>query len=307
MKELFLVTGVFDRFYGGNNKDKVDESEYNLEEYQDLLIEYKASEADILINIATIYFQEEEITESLVNLDKAIEIYDEIDFTEKKALVLDIMGDIKKYNGDVTKALNNYREALKLYTAISDTDHKDELRVKIKEIEDQIKIEENKNKYSVKLPEHLPPEEVISSDYNFIQEDVENVISILSGANTYLSYTKAKKPMKELENAYEMSNGIGDVAAKATLLTIMGDTSLKELKPLEALDQFKKALENFKEINDKTGEAVSMLLIGTAYYIIGDMDKVPDNFRKSIEILRSLKDVNGEEIAIKLMNTIYEE
>jgi len=75
----------------------------------------------------------------------------------------------------------------------------------------------------------------------------------------------------------------------------------------DSLKYFNESLQNFQELEDKLGEAVSRLLIGTAYYIKGDMDMVNTNFRKSIDILRELKDLLGENIAMRLMNAIYED
>ncbi len=146
-----------------------------------------------------------------------------------------------------------------------------------------------------------------SSDYTKISANIEEVIGMLKGADTYISYAKSENPMDALENAYDMSSGIGDDAAKSTLLLIMGYVNLEKSKTEDSLKYFNEAFENFKEIDDKMGEAVSSLLIGTAYYILGDMDRVNSNFRNSIAVFRELKDVFGENIAMKLMNAIYEE
>ena len=114
--------------------------------------------------------------------------------------------------------------------------------------------------------------------------------------------------MEQLENAYEMSDGIGDDTAKVYTFTYHRLCFAREiLKPTMLLKYFNASLENFQEMDDKKGEAVSRLLIGTADYINGDMDKVSSNFRKSIKILRDMKNIPGEKIAMELMNSIYEE
>jgi len=65
-----------------------------------------------------------------------------------------------------------------------------------------------------------------------------------------------------------MSSGIGDDAAKSTLLLIMGYVNLEKSKTEDSLKYFNEAFENFQEIDDKIGVAVSSLLIGTGllYY-----------------------------------------
>ncbi len=309
MKEFFLVNGFFDRF-AGMEEEKTENSgeidEYSLEEYLEVLKEYKEGEAEILINIATIYFEDENTEESLKYLEKAILIYEDLNYIEKKALVMDIMGDIYSNTNQPRTALEYYKESYKLYKE-ADSNDKDDLVEKINVTEATLRsIASSDKKFTVKK-ENLPPAEVISDDYNYISQNVQEVIGILNGASTYMSYTTSENPLEQLRSAFEMSSGIGDTNAQGTILMIIGDVSLKNSKPVEALSEFKKGLETFKQANNETGEAVAMLLIGTTYYITGNMEKVPENFRKSIELLRKIKDVSGEEKAIKLMNTIYEE
>ncbi|WP_048190615.1 tetratricopeptide repeat protein [Methanobacterium sp. SMA-27] len=311
MKQMLLITGVFDRFSGGNSKEEKTEPKYTIEDYIEILNEYKDAEAEILINIATIYFEDENIKESTKHLKKALEMYDELEDVGKQALVLDIMGDINRYNKKIPKALENYRDAYQLYSEIN-SDSKEEVKDKIKNLEVLKTAGINETRYniqepSIETPSPVPGDEMSSSDYNKISDNVKEVIGMLKGADSYSSYLKSEDPMKELKNAYEMSSEIGDTSGKATLLLIMGNVSLKESKTNAALNYFKKSLEYFQDIDDETGEAASRLLIGTAYYMNGDMDMVNSNFRKSIKLFRDSKDLLGEDIAIRLMNAIYED
>ncbi|UTB32542.1 MAG: tetratricopeptide repeat protein [Methanobacterium sp. ERen5] len=86
MMEFFLVNGFFDRF-AGLEKEKdtdVESEDYDLDDYLDILNEYRDAEAEILINIATIYFEDDNMEESLKYLEEAIVIYDGLDYLEKK-------------------------------------------------------------------------------------------------------------------------------------------------------------------------------------------------------------------------------
>ena len=309
MKEMLIITGVFDRISGGLEDKPIDPDEYTIEDYQELFNEYRGAEAEILINIATIHFEEEDINKSMKTLEKAIEIYKELKDVNKQALVLDLMGDVDRYNDKNSSALKNYREAYASYSDV-ESDHKNELLEKIKELEVQQSAGEAQNIYNYGIPSNTSevrtPQEQ-SSDYLKIRENIEEVIDMLNGADTYLSYAKSEDPMQDLESAYEMSSGIGDNTGISTLLLIMGYVSLEKYKSDEALKYFNEGLEKFQDIDDKMGEAVSRLLIGTADYINGNMDKVSTNFRKSIELFRELEDIDGENIAMKLMNAIYEE
>jgi tetratricopeptide (TPR) repeat protein len=309
MKETLLITGVFDRLSGSSNNEPKKSEDYTIEDYEEILDEYKRAEAEVLINIATIYFEKENMPESIKNLEKAIKEYTKLGDISKQALVYDLMGDVNRYNKKTDIALDNYKKAYKLYFKIN-SKNKDEIKEKINDLEILQSAGGVETIYNpvapTKIPD-IPSPEVPTSDYTRISHNIEDVIRRLNGADTYLSYAKSEDPMKELENAYEMSNGIGDDAAKSTLLLIIGYVSLERFKTMDALKYFNVSLENFKEINDKKGEAVSRLLIGTADYINGDMEKVSSNFRESIKLLREMKDVSGETVAMDLMNSIYED
>jgi tetratricopeptide (TPR) repeat protein len=307
MKEILFMTGVFDRLSGGNSDNESNEDkEYTMEDYEEMLREYKDAEAEILINIATIHFENENIPESIKTLKKAIKLYAELEDMSKQGLVYDLMGDVNRYNNNNSSALEDYKKAYKFYFKIK-SDYKDDIQKKINDLEILETAGDAQAMYNYGVPSEAPSPDVPSSDYTKISKKIEEVIGMLKGADTYISYAKSEDPMEQLENAYEMSNGIGDDTAKSTLLLIIGYVSLEKFKTNDALKYFNASLENFQDMNDKKGEAVSRLLIGTADYINGDMEKVSTNFRKSIQLLRDMKDISGETIAMELMNSIYEE
>ena len=106
MKETLIIIGVFDMLSGGNSDNESNEiKEYTMEDYQDMLKEYKNAEAEILINIATIHFENEKIPESIKTLKKAIKIYAEIEDMGKQGLVYDLMGDVNRYNNNNSSAI----------------------------------------------------------------------------------------------------------------------------------------------------------------------------------------------------------
>lgn len=315
MKEL-LIMGVFDRFTSGNSDEKKDEQGYTIKDYEEMLEEYRDAEAEILLNIAIIHFEEENIPESIKNLKEAIDLYKELDNTEKQALVLDIMGDINRYRDRTSDAIDNYRDAYDLYSQIN-SDAAGVVKDKISEAENVQYADAAQQKYDTSInikPQKRVVEERVDtskveakSDYNLIGNHIEEVIGMLDGADTYKSYAASENPIEELEKAYEMSNGIGDTSGKASILLVMGDVYLKESKIDKALKNFNQALDFFEDIDNDIGEAVSNLLIGTAYYMMDDTDKVRTNFRRAMEIFREKKDLIGENIAMNLMNAIYAE
>ena len=130
MKEALLITSVFDRLSGSSNNKPIKPEDYTIEDYEELLDEYKRAEAEVLINIATIYFEKENIPESIKNLEKAIKEYNKLGDISKLALVYDLMGDVNRYNKKIDIAIDNYKKAYKLYFKIN-SKNKDEIKEKI--------------------------------------------------------------------------------------------------------------------------------------------------------------------------------
>jgi hypothetical protein len=87
----------------------------------------------------------------------------------------------------------------------------------------------------------------------------------------------------------------------------MGNYLMKEEKVYTALKNFKAAFHVAREIEDKKGEAISLLLIGVAYYVLSSEDKIYGIFKKSIELFKDLGDKKLESAAMDLINTLYTE
>lgn len=86
----------------------------------------------------------------------------------------------------------------------------------------------------------------------------------------------------------------------------MGDVSLKEEKTKKALDSFHKSLNFFQKIGDKKGESIALLLMGTAYFLMGDVDEGSNRLRQSMDIIKRLNDPDLEKAALELLNSIYD-
>jgi len=52
----------------------------------------------------------------------------------------------------------------------------------------------------------------------------------------------------------------------------MGDITLKEEKTKKSLEFFQKSLKSFMKIGDKKGRIHISLMIGTAYFLLGETD-----------------------------------
>lgn len=301
MNELLLL-GVFDRF----QKEEV----YSIQDYRQLLWEYQEYEAEILIQIAVLSFEDDDIDDALESLKKARNIYEELGFEEKLADVLSLIGDIYLNIGEKGNALKCYRECMELYSS-TDSSFKDDVLNKIKDLEAELsgtqalptddKAEEVEE---VEIPSDA--EIKTEDDFDQIFEKLDEVINLLEESGAYSSYLKTEKSLESVKEAYDLASDLGDKKSQGILLLIMGDKTLGKKITKKSMEYFNNALNIFVEINYPQGEAISHLFIGVVSFVLGDIENINFNFRKAIEIFRSLKDSYAESIAIELMNTIYE-
>lgn len=279
--------------------------EYDIEYYKEKLQKCRETEAETLINMGSIYYDEENYNKALECFNEAIELYGELGSKEGEAFVLDLIGDSYLSKRDIQQALKYYNESFKLYSATNPS-LKNEMFEKIKEVERiQEAVETVKDKKEYNISSEIQTEEDYVPDYEKIGTKLESVIKLLESANAYEAYSKEENPMKHLEEILNTSREIGDMKGEAIALLMMGDILLKHEKTTSALKYFNKAYDIFHVLDDKKGEGISLVLIGTLYFILGDMDKVSPNFRNAIEIFRKLNDERAESVTIDLLNMLY--
>jgi len=66
-----------------------------------------------------------------------------------------------------------------------------------------------------------------------------------------------------------------------------------------------KSLKLFRKIGDDKGEAISRLMIGTAYFLLGETDEGSVYLRQSMEKIHYIDDKNLEKAALALLKSIY--
>ena len=125
MWNVFQSIGVFDKV----------KSKGSLKHYQKKLQNIRENEGDVLIDMGVLCLDEEKFDESLIYLEKARQIYLELDEKEAEAFVVDLIGDVYISMRDIDKALFQYQKSFRLYASVRSS-MKDELLEKIKEAED---------------------------------------------------------------------------------------------------------------------------------------------------------------------------
>jgi len=299
-----MVLGIF---------DSKEDSKTTIKKLLEQLWEYQEAEANLMVEIATMQYEDGDTKNAIGFLEKSVEIYHELGFTEQEAVILDLIGDVYFNMDDTQRAYDHYQHSFKLCSKI-DTPLKEEVLNKIKELEDEIealkeKVEEDAADASLKTesqksgyPESVDEEKI---DYEELGRRLDDIIGFLDESAVYGTYQKYKNPMGRLKEAYEMAVNIGDEKGEAALLLIMGDVSLKAEKTKNSLELFTKSLNLFRKVGNEKGEAISRLMIGTTYFLLGNTDEGSVYLRHSMEIIKSLKDKDIEKAALALLNSIY--
>jgi len=297
--------GIFDRYQSTDD---------TIKKYLKQLWEYQEAEADLMVEIATLLYEDDAIDDAVGFLERSVRIYEELGLYEQEASILDLMGDVYVNMDDNNKALQYYRKCHQICTA-KDLPIIEDVFNKIQELEE---VEQSSTKigtetstssvdedsYSEIFDEGFS-EEMEKVDYENIGSKLDDIITLLDEYAIYGSYQKFDNPMAHIKEAIEMSRSIGDDKGEAGLILIMGDISLKKEETEKSLDYFEQALKKFRKIGDDKGEAISRLMVGTAYFLLGETDEGSTYLRESMEIIKYLHDDEMEKAAMALLKSIY--
>ena len=281
----------------------------SLKEFLEQLWEYQEAEASLMVDIATLQYENGDINDALGFLEKSVKIYHELGFAEDEAIILDLIGDVYIGTDDIPNALDYYNKSLKLCLSLN-MPLKAEVTDKIKKYGEYLQINEDevdKGKLGFDDESFLSPDVDVdySIDYVNIGKKLDDIISLLDESAVYSTYQEFRNPMAQLEEAYEMAHSIGDENGEGAILLIMGDLSLKDEKTKKSLEFFKRSLNSYRKIGDMKGQAISKLMIGTALFLLGETEEGSDYLRKSMDIIKDLEDVNIEKAALALLKSIY--
>ncbi|MBW4257393.1 tetratricopeptide repeat protein [Methanobacterium subterraneum] len=281
----------------------------SLKELLEQLWEYQEAEASLMVDIATLQYENGDINDALGFLEKSVIIYHELGFAEDEAIILDLIGDVYIGADDIPNALDYYNRSLKLCLSLN-MPLKAEVTDKIKKYGEYLQINEDgvdKGKLGSDDESFLSPDVDVdySIDYVNIGIKLDDIISLLDESAVYSTYQEFRNPMAQLEEAYEMAHSIGDENGEGAILLIMGDLSLKDEKTKKSLEFFKRSLNSYQKIGDMKGQAISKLMIGTALFLLGETEEGSDYLRKSMDIIKDLEDVNIEKAALALLKSIY--
>ena len=294
--------------------------------YQKKLKGYQENEANILIDMGVLCFENENFDKSLQYFENARRIYFNLDEKEAEAFVLDLIGDVYLSTREIDKALTEYQRSFRRYASVK-SPMKNEMFEKIKETEDikeaielaskdkiDSKIEEESNYEDIdeEFIDNSPDEEeyieeryTCKLNYEKIAPKIENLMGIIKKRYAVKEYLENRYEINYIRKSLVEAHKNLEHEKEAVLFLIMGNFFLKEEKTYSAMQNFKDAFNLFYEIGNNEGKAFSLLLLGITYYVLGKEDKIYSIFKEAINILEELKDMEGKSAAIDIINTLY--
>lgn len=321
MWDIFRSIGVLD-----NLKQKG-----SLKYYKEKLHEYQENEADVLIDMGLLYYEDEKYEESLYHLKKAAKIYASLYEIENEAFTHDLIGDVYLSMREMDKAIERYQNSFELYSTARSS-MKDELFEKIREANDikeaielasEDKIDEElEEEYSETPAEDnnlrenndVIPSDIVKKEknncylnYDKISLKVEEIMKIIKRKYNIKEPSKTEYESGYFQKRVYEAHKNGDNEKEVAMLQVLSNYCMIENKPFSALQNLKTAFEISHETGDKKGEAITLLLLGIEYYLLGKENKIYDVFKKSLILFKEIKFKNGEKIAMDIINILYNE
>ncbi|MDI6723619.1 MAG: tetratricopeptide repeat protein [Methanobacterium sp.] len=312
MWEIFQSIGSIDKL----------KQKGSLQHYKKRLKKYQENEADILIDMGILCSNEEKYDESIKYLKQAQRTYYKLNYTEGRAFVFDLIGDVYLSMKEMDKALDYYKKSFQMYASIRSPLKSDELE-KIREVEDIKEAIEiaNAGKENAEISEEYSIEEVESSEqtsnpenyvechlnYEKVNLKLEKILKLIRKKYKVKEISKEEYETGYIQKSIYDARDEGNGPKEMALFLVTGYYFMNEQKQYSALKRFKEAFKVARKTDDKKGQGFSLLLIGAVYYILSSKNKIYEVFKKSLEIFRDLKYKEGESAALELMNTLYNE
>lgn len=231
-----------------------------------------------LSNIGYNYKNQGQVTKALDYYNQALILQKEITDREGIANTYNNIGMIYDNLGLVKKALNYFHDALKLYEEIDD---KDGIAISLNNIGSIYERQGHIKKALEYFYKTLNIYETLG-DKEGIANSYNNI-----GAN-YNYQQENEQALKYYYKALKIQTNIGDQEGMSTSFNNIGVIYKKQNLIEQALENYQKALQISKEIGDKEGEAHSLNNIGFIYTNQGELTQalkyLTEGFKLSNEI-----------------------
>ncbi|MBW4563803.1 MAG: CHAT domain-containing protein [Mojavia pulchra JT2-VF2] len=114
-----------------------------------------------------------------------------------------------------------------------------------------------------------------------------------------------KQAIEKYQEALQLYRAVGDKVGEATTLKDMGSAYRSLGEYQKALDLFNQSLVLFRSVGDRSGEAKNLNNIGLAYSYLGEKQKALDFYNQALSLRRAVGDKKGEASTLNNMGNVY--
>jgi tetratricopeptide (TPR) repeat protein len=114
-----------------------------------------------------------------------------------------------------------------------------------------------------------------------------------------------KRPSQTTRKHWKSSAPWATATARGQTLTNLGNVYADQGRWEEAIANYEKALEIFRALGDRHGEAQTLGNLGNVYRLQGRWEEAIANYEKALEIFRALGDRHGEGKTLNNLGTVY--
>lgn len=296
---------MWDIFHSIGAIDKI-KKKGSIQYYKEKLDEYQENEAEILVDMGLLYYDEEKYEESIYYLKKAAKIYASLFDMESEAFVHDLMGDVYLSGRKMEKALQKYEKSFNLYSNAKSS-MKDEIFEKIKEVNDikeAIELADEKKVNEEIGKEHSEystnEENEVEADYILEEDQEENEKNEFE--TDYISDEENDEDVFNCNLSYEMISS--DI--ESIIKILKRKYNLKEPSKAEyETGYFQKSLLEAQKNKDHEKE-VAMLQLISNYLMKEDKPySALQNLKTAYDISYKNRDKEGEAFSLLLLGVLY--
>lgn len=236
-------------------------------------------EAEARNALALVQIRRGELQSARLNLEQAVDYYEEIENSKYLATVLTNMGRLLRFLGDHDGALDYYRRALGIARSIEDRKSES---IALNNMGYLMEKEDDFSRAVEFYREALPIFEALK-DRSGEAMALENMARAYSGLgeddrSTYL-----------LEKALDIRLDIRDLPGQGFALQSLGIVSNRSGKIKEARRFFAQSLEIAIRIGDRRSEAVSLQGLAQAELMDGNSEKALEHVREALKVTESAR------------------
>ncbi|BDH79266.1 MAG TPA: tetratricopeptide repeat protein [Methanothermobacter sp.] len=118
-------------------------------------------------------------------------------------------------------------------------------------------------------------------------------------------YEPSAGTIEELKEALDIATTINDESGEASILLILGSRSFEDKNYDEAFNYFKRAEEIFTKREDKLSLGIVNVFLGVIHFIRGDEEEALDNFKSAVELFRDSDDLEASKIVADICRLLY--